>query len=156
MALRPLLCNGLRQAAFHCPLRFALYAENEEDREEESLAMDPTFLALHSAELNSQEPAAVSSVATEASAEGAAGSGAGADVEQQRRREIAEKCLLGASTTADALVVLSRRLTHAVKIPGISFHKGVESWLCSWKEPDARSAFPIFVRALERCVVGLY
>ena len=47
-------------------------------------------------------------------------------------------CFMGAATTADALVLLSRRLTYSVKIPGISFHKGVESWLCTWKEPDSR------------------
>lgn len=60
---------------------------------------------------------------------------------KRRHREIVANYFVGATTTADALVLLSRRLTYAVKIPGISFHKGVESWLCTWKEPDSRWAW---------------
>ncbi|KAL8446332.1 hypothetical protein Emed_005069 [Eimeria media] len=102
--------------------------ENEEDREEESLAMNASFLAEH-AELNLQ--------GADAAEEEAAAQNNAEARRRQRRREIFSTYYAGATTTADALVLLSRRLTHAVKIPGISFHKGVESWLCTWKEADS-------------------
>ncbi|PFH34769.1 hypothetical protein BESB_068020 [Besnoitia besnoiti] len=42
-------------------------------------------------------------------------------------------------STAEALVQLSRKVTFNVKIPGIGFHKGVESWVCMWKDVEGRS-----------------
>lgn len=104
--------------------------DNEEDREEEALAMNAALLAecsdrnARAAHLAKEEP--IPEDDPEA-------------LLKRRRREIVANCFMGVTSTADALVLLSRRLTYSVKIPGISFHKGVESWLCTWKEPDSRT-----------------
>ncbi|KEP65379.1 UNVERIFIED_CONTAM: AP2 domain transcription factor AP2V-2 [Hammondia hammondi] len=47
-------------------------------------------------------------------------------------------------STVEALVQLSRKLTFNVKIPGIGFHKGVESWVCMWKDFEGRSVSRYF------------
>ncbi|KAL8436636.1 hypothetical protein ACSSS7_001566 [Eimeria intestinalis] len=105
-------------------------SKNEDDREEEALAMNATLLAECAERSLHGAPAEEEEAASQPSAEARL---------RQKRREIVSSHFMGISTTADALVLLSRRLTHAVKIPGISFHKGVESWLCTWKEPDSRT-----------------
>ncbi|OEH78747.1 hypothetical protein cyc_07158 [Cyclospora cayetanensis] len=106
--------------------------QNEEDREEEALAMNAALLA-ECSDRNARgaHGAEDTKAAPEDDAEA---------LLKQRRRQIVANCFMGVTSTADALVLLSRRLTYAVKIPGISFHKGVESWLCTWKEPDSRQA----------------
>ncbi|KAL8271533.1 hypothetical protein Esti_004568 [Eimeria stiedai] len=104
--------------------------ENEEDREEEALAMNAAFLA---------ECSERSLHGAHAAEEEAAAQGSPEAVLRRKRRDIMSHYFMGATSTADALVLLSRRLTHAVKIPGISFHKGVESWLCTWKEAESRT-----------------
>ncbi|KAL8424424.1 hypothetical protein Efla_001026 [Eimeria flavescens] len=104
--------------------------ENEEDREEEALAMNATLLA----ECSERSARAALPVEEEAASQDDSEAAM-----KRRRREIVSSCFMGVTSTADALVLLSRRLTYAVKIPGISFHKGVESWLCTWKEPDSRT-----------------
>lgn len=106
-------------------------ADNEEDREEEALAMNAEVLAGCSSRNARGMHGADEDNAAKDDAEEAL---------RRRHREIVANYFMGATTTADALVLLSRRLTYAVKIPGISFHKGVESWLCTWKEPDSRWA----------------
>ncbi|KAL8445527.1 hypothetical protein Emag_005102 [Eimeria magna] len=121
---------GMRYSLIGGCICFRVHTENEDDREEEALAMNGAFLAecaersLHGAHAAEEEAAAQGSAEAQL---------------RQKRREIVSTCFMGATTTADALVLLSRRLTHAVKIPGISFHKGVESWLCTWKEADSRT-----------------
>lgn len=104
-------------------------ADNEEDREEEALAMNAAVLAEFS-DRNAR--------AAHSAEEGNTPEDDPEALLKRRRREIVANCFMGVTSTADALVLLSRRLTYAVKIPGISFHKGVESWLCTWKEPDSR------------------